>query len=544
MPNIVCTICQVVNPLGAKRGKHKVTAFYFLIGNIGSKYNASLRNIHLLAIARDRLVKKYSYSRILEPLIKDFQQLYDSGIQVQFEGHLQTLHGVLATVSADNLSAHLLAGFSAGFGSGRICRQCLALYCEINHKFEEKDFIVRSSDIHKYHLSAIKDNNPSGALVYGVDHKCPLETLEYFDTTNAFPPDLMHDFLEGVVPKLLKLMLREFHKESLITISAYNKELQKFKFGTNDSSSRPVELSNTVLQEGKGPIPGSAAQKLCMFLLLPLIIGHLVPTRNPLWALYLLCREISDIILAPNIKTCWLSVLEYKTTNFLKLFQDIFPGKQTPKFHYLVHYARLIQANGPLRPLWCMRFEAKHQYFKKLAAKLHNFKNIAKSFASRHQMKQCWELSSVDILKQEPSSVGGNPVQYGKLTRDLQNAIQTSIIGSSYIDENETVWQLTSCTHDHVQYRAGNILVLDIVHSEDIPVFLKITHCIKIRDLTLLSGRIHFAQRFLEHYHAYVVQDSGDTIAICPGQEQDHQSLDMYTTNEGLQMVVLRYHPC
>jgi hypothetical protein len=37
-----------------------------------------------------------------------------------------------------------------------------------------------------------------------------------------------------------------------------------------------------------------------------------------------------------------------------------------------------------------MRFEAKHQYFKKLAAGLGNFKNLALTLATRHQNKQCY----------------------------------------------------------------------------------------------------------------------------------------------------------
>ena len=48
---------------------------------------------------------------------------------------------------------------------------------------------------------------------------------------------------------------------------------------------------------------------------------------------------------------------------------------------------------GPLVRHWCMRFEAKHNYFKTLAQGMYNFKNICKSLAQRHQRFQCYWLS-------------------------------------------------------------------------------------------------------------------------------------------------------
>jgi len=39
-----------------------------------------------------------------------------------------------------------------------------------------------------------------------------------------------------------------------------------------------------------------------------------------------------------------------------------------------------------------MRFEAKHQYFKKLAGVEKSHKNVCFSLAKRHQMRVSWEL--------------------------------------------------------------------------------------------------------------------------------------------------------
>ena len=57
------------------------------------------------------------------------------------------------------------------------------------------------------------------------------------------------------------------------------------------------------------------------------------------------------------------------------------------------HYYVFINLRcGPITHLWCMRFEAKHQWFKKLAHNLGNFVNVAKTLAWRHQRLSCYDL--------------------------------------------------------------------------------------------------------------------------------------------------------
>ena len=48
---------------------------------------------------------------------------------------------------------------------------------------------------------------------------------------------------------------------------------------------------------------------------------------------------------------------------------------------------------GPLVRNWCMRYEAKHKYFKKTAQNLGNFTNIGKTVATRHQRYMCYKMT-------------------------------------------------------------------------------------------------------------------------------------------------------
>ena len=51
---------------------------------------------------------------------------------------------------------------------------------------------------------------------------------------------------------------------------------------------------------------------------------------------------------------------------------------------------------GPLIRHWCMRYEAKHNYFKRLVKNAWNSRNIGKTLASRHQRLMCYYLNSAE----------------------------------------------------------------------------------------------------------------------------------------------------
>ena len=77
---------NVVNPLGNKTSKCKVLAFYFVLGNLPAKYRSCLTDIHIVSLVPARLIGKYGYDKVLEPLIKDLKTLETQGLDIGFEG--------------------------------------------------------------------------------------------------------------------------------------------------------------------------------------------------------------------------------------------------------------------------------------------------------------------------------------------------------------------------------------------------------------------------------------------------------------------------
>ena len=49
-------------------------------------------------------------------------------------------------------------------------------------------------------------------------------------------------------------------------------------------------------------------------------------------------------------------------------------------------------SHGPLVQSWCMRYEAKHHYFKRLGSFIGNYTNLPYSMSIRHQQRVSYQL--------------------------------------------------------------------------------------------------------------------------------------------------------
>ena len=172
----------------------------------------------------------------------------------------------------------------------------------------------------------------------------------------------MHDFLEGIVPIVICQVIKALHSLHIVSLDSINAELEAFKIGKNHRRNIPQKLPQSVLKNNR--LQGSAAQNWCLFRILPFLNGHYIPEGEVHWDIYLKCREIGEILFSPAIRKSTIPVLSFQIGEFLSAFQSVFPETFTPKLHFPTHYPRLILQFGPLKPLWCMRFEGKHQYFK------------------------------------------------------------------------------------------------------------------------------------------------------------------------------------
>ena len=389
----------VVDPLSSRVLKNKLVFVYFALGNLPPKYRSCLRHIHLLSIFLNTHIKFYGLNLLLKPILLELKQL-ENGVEIILHGQLKNIHGTLALLTADNLASHEVGGFKKGFSKGtRPCRYCLGTKDQIQCCFEEGKFRLRTKESHDLQVKGLGTARKEHfAKLYGLTSDCILNELQHFHVIGGLVPDLMHDVHEGALGYVMCLVLEYCIEERhFFTCEQLNQSLATFDFGHSEVKDKPSVVERAHIKRKK--LRQSAVQIAMLAFILPLLVGSLVPPGDERWHCFTTLLEIFRLLLSSSFSQFEILKLKYLIFDFLTLFKTCFPNANVkPKLHHLLHYPRYILLVGPLVAFWCMRFEAKHSYFKQISHSIGNFINLPLTLASRHQQSQCLSLNSSNYL--------------------------------------------------------------------------------------------------------------------------------------------------
>lgn len=520
---------EICNPLGTSRRKHKICGVYWILGNLAPGCNSALSSIYLAALIRSSDLKCYGYEKVLKPLIDDLVILEESGIFLSKLG--RTVKGTVHCVVADNLGAHSIAGFVENFSGTYVCRFCTAEKSEFQTtEVKSEVFTLRTKDIHAEHLRVLEENNL--ASYYGVKSRCILSKhLSYFDVTTGFPPDIVHDLFEGVVPFELALCLSLLIQKKYFTLSTLNEAILSFKFKWSDKTNRPHPVAVTFT--AKKTVGGNAHENWSLIRFLPLLIGHNVPCEEPAWQVLTDLKDIVDLVVSPIQTEDSIAYLGFKISEHRIKFQEVFPHSELkPKHHYLEHYPFLIRKFGPLVTLWTMRFEAKHSFFKRVARNIRCFKNVLLSLSQRHQYQIAYHLHANDFTKPTLQVTDVSTVHIDALNKDISNALKKKS------PDMNSVCLAKSLVHDGLHYKCGMILIHGSLGGQ--PEFGEIIQTVILQEkpifiLKKLSGW------YMEHYRAYdlKISPSKEVELVEPQELSDTYPLTDYKIR-GMRLVTLK----
>ena len=224
---------EIVSPLGSSRGRYKILQMFWSIGDISKQFRSKVDNINLCIIVQDALLKKYGYNKIYKPLIEELKEVESTGILLEFP-YRRRIKVAFAFHIGDNLESHSLGGFSRCFSSKDICRFCHCCYDELESKIHDFTSLGKHQywTIGQYDERAVRPAEPTEVEVavteenlfdeidepggnndvipvepdeetemetqqYGLRERCPLNELRSFHAVYSFPPDSLHDILEG-----------------------------------------------------------------------------------------------------------------------------------------------------------------------------------------------------------------------------------------------------------------------------------------------------------------------------------------------------------
>lgn len=209
--------------------------------------------------------------------------------------------------------------------------------------------------------------------------------MKYYHVCNpGLPPCIDHDLLEGIIPFDLRLIINYFTANKNITLDFLNLSLsslrKKFK----------LHLSFPKIEKKSLKVPGNANEIFHILILFPYVmLGKLTNFEDPVWKFYTAMIDMCSLIFAPVMSKGQTTFLVHFINVYMQCRKQCFPTKNLrPKHHYISHYPELIRALGPLKYLWTLCFEQKHQEFKNRARLCKNFKNITLTLSKSHQQAQ------------------------------------------------------------------------------------------------------------------------------------------------------------
>eukprot|EP00733_Pompholyxophrys_punicea_P000262 Pompholyxophrys_punicea_v1_NODE_57_length_4146_cov_6.766521.p1 type:complete len:334 gc:universal NODE_57_length_4146_cov_6.766521:2851-3852(+) len=277
---------------------------------------------------------------------------------------------------------------------------------EQQSQFRESDFVLRDSQTHARHCESLKKpNGQFWSKIYGVCNLSCLSRCPGFDVTKMLPHDLMHIILEGGLPYEINLFL--FYcilDKKYFTVQTFNSRLQAFNCWGTDTDSRPGPLRLAQLTKRKlnKLSKQNASQSWCLARILPFLLENLVPETDEHWICLRGHISITYRCMMREYDSLDLLLLQSDIEEHHTLFCRLYPHNNiTPKLHYYVHLPSQIRMYGPLRFIWCMRFEAKHKKFKRLGM-ISNFKNVPYTLCKRWDIETnvVWEPES-DIFEKQ-----------------------------------------------------------------------------------------------------------------------------------------------
>lgn len=262
-------------------------------------------------------------------------------------------------ILGDNLGLNSTLGFVESFSATRYCRFCYAdkSLCECLC-FERLD-LIRKKENYERDLLA---KNPK---LTGLKQKCIFNEWSWYHVYINWVVDVMHDVFEGICKYTLARIIDWYIRQGIFDLDTLNNRIKSFAFNHIEKAQKPMPILRETGKKGtlKIKIKQSSAEMLCLTRFFGLIIGDKITEPGPHWELYGYLRELVGLLTKPELDDGEIQEIQYLAEKHNSLYFDLF-GKLKPKMHILLHYSRVIKANGPVIHYSSLKFEQQNKVMK------------------------------------------------------------------------------------------------------------------------------------------------------------------------------------
>lgn len=385
---------EVVNPLGSRKGKKKLTVVSFKIQNMNPAANPNLSNVYLALMVPSKMAKKYGFNVVLQPLIQDLKALEsDAGVHRTIDGKMIHLHGVLVNVVGDTLAVHELFEM-LGPQANYFCRQCYIKREDLESGIFGEKFELRTSSNIEEDIRNVEAKVVT-ATDCGIAKRCSLHALQYFNAAENWTFDPMHDILEGVGGMIVKLILHDaVVVTKIIDINTVNLRIKEFEYGDVEASNKPSpNFTVKSLKAKSNAISQSASQSWLLIRSFPFIFPEIISSNEMHASLIRVLLRIVYVSFSTKVTIVMVDELRDAIAELYVLFKQRFTNiNPINKLHHISHYAQIVEKNQPISNGSCITFEAKFKTIKSQARNCNNFRNLTLSLTKRLNLKQINEI--------------------------------------------------------------------------------------------------------------------------------------------------------
>lgn len=518
---------EICDPLASKSNVHKITGVYLAIKNIPSKLRSKLNNIFLVCLcnADDLKTEKTDINNIWEMVTLEIKFLEETGIYLDNGINLKA---TLTNVCADNLGENISLCLAEGFRAKYYCRICTMSIDECQQTTEDDLQKYRNKTHYEQMLDIVRESEKVDLKqTFGVKRYCVLNDLKQYHIFENFCVDIMHDLYEGAVSFLLENIFQFLIKNKVFTENYLKKKIKFHQYPKKFRRNKPSIVNVTKHNMGQ-----NATQMKCLFLNLPFILKEFEQNTHlkKVWPCVTLLLRVIQIVQTQSIDNNLLNELNECVTNHLDLLIETFNVHLHPKHHFMLHYVNIIRLIGPLYATSMFRFEAKHKCFKTFARNTHNFVNINKTLAVKHQQQLASRKNSFcDSIVHTKLK----PINMVFIRAHFDSTIQ------SHVMNNPSCFEIASFSLNAYAYDRGSIIVynnslfevemilytdenfffiaqkMDYLGVDDFSQTLKIKKCNELSFSLIsfddLSHKKSYASKFIEK-NQFVIIDNRDIL--------------------------------
>lgn len=183
------------------------------------------------------------------------------------------------------------------------------------------------------------------------------------------------------------------------------------------------------------------------------------------------------------------------------LYMKVFETHLVPKLHFWIHIPTVMEKHGLYRILSTIRGEAKHRFFKRVAASITSRKCPAYTLSLKHQLQWAGR-----ILKQDPMQT--------RIIHGVKRLIDLNAVSDSSEFKNVIPINLANphsnypwIKYDGTLYKPGITVCIDNV-DDNLPKFAKISYIIESgNDVYFVVQKMNTI-KFGEHIQAFYVEES------------------------------------